>query len=198
MLAAGIEAPAASELESHLREEIEKQIKSGQSPRKAFEIAIKSIGRGVELKKEFKKAGEPLAGRLVKLLSIGCGTISFMLSLWFLQFIFKTGLTPVILGLAAVTVSILCWRYSSKFLPAIHNDHTRALAGLACCVGSVVWIQLFLKNILPNLATHPPGMDVATGRLLATVLWASTAMAALSAIGYGLEKAARKRESATP
>jgi hypothetical protein len=196
MLAAGIEPSALSELESHLREEIEKQTKSGLSPGIAFETAVKAIGRGVELKKEFKKAGEPLTARLVKLISIGCGAISFMLSLWFLLFIFKTGPAAFVLGLIAVATSVLCWRYSYKFLPVIHHEPVRAIAGLVCCVGSVVWIQLFFRDVAPVLMEHPPGMDMAVSRLLATVLWASTVMAILSSIGYGLEKAARKRETA--
>ena len=196
MQAAGIALPALSELESHLREDIEKQVKSGKTPQSAFEMATKSIGRGAELKKEFKKAGEPLVARLVKLMGIGCWTISFMLSLWFLRFVFyQTELIPIILGLVAVATSILCWRYSSKLLPAIRHKAIRTVIGFACCVAGVVWIQLFIKDIAPGLMQHPAGMDVAVGRLIATMLWASTAMAILSAIGYGLERAARERET---
>jgi len=199
MLAAGIKTPVPlEELESHLREEIEKQIKSGQSPQTAFETAVKTIGRGVELKKEFKKAGEPLTARLVKLISIGCGAISFMLSLWFLLFIFKTGPISIILSLMAVATSVLCWRYCYKFLPAIHQEYVRAVIGLVCCIGSVMWIQLFFKNFAPGLAAHAARTEGVEGwgGLLATVLWASTVMAILSSIGYGLEKAAREREIA--
>ena len=70
------------------------------------------------------------------------------------------------------------------------------MIGFACCIGSVVWIQLFILQFLPGLAVHPAGMDFAEGRLLAVVLWACTAMAILSSIGYGLEKAAHEREAA--
>lgn len=197
MLTAGIELSALTELESHLREEIGSQTKSGQSPQLAFDLAVKSIGRGFELKKEFKKVGEPLAARLAKLMGIGCWTISFMLSLWVLQFLFyQTELIPIILGLMAVATSVLCWRYSHKFLPAIHHKSIRAITGLACCVGGVVWIQVFILGILPGLMIHPAGMDIATGRLIAGILWGCAAMAVLSSIGYGLEKAAREHQIA--
>jgi hypothetical protein len=198
ILAAGIKSPVPlEELESHLRDEIERQMNLGASSQSAYEMAVKTIGHGDELKKEFKKAGEPLAVPLVKLMSIGCWTVSFMLSLWCLQFLFyQTELAPIILGLIAVATSVLCWRYGCKFLPAIHHESIRAIIGFACCVGGVVWIQLFIIEFLPGLAVHSAGKDVAEGRLLAVVLWACTAMAILSSIGYGLEKAAHERGTA--
>ena len=55
MLAAGIKTPVPlEELESHLREEIEAQMKSGMNPQDAMEAARKIIGKGPELRKEFK------------------------------------------------------------------------------------------------------------------------------------------------
>lgn len=56
MLAAGIKFPAPlEELESHLREEIERQRQSGLSKQKAFEISVRQIGEPQPLKSEFKK-----------------------------------------------------------------------------------------------------------------------------------------------
>jgi hypothetical protein len=56
MLAAGIKAPVPlEELEIHLREEIEQQMKSGLKGQKAFEIATRQMGSASTLKKEFKK-----------------------------------------------------------------------------------------------------------------------------------------------
>ena len=58
MLAAGIKSPVPlEELEIHLREEIERQIKSGQNEQQAFEIAVQIIGNANMLKNEFKKIG---------------------------------------------------------------------------------------------------------------------------------------------
>ena len=56
MLAAGIQTPVPlEELEIHLREEIERQTKSGLDGQKAFEIATQQMGQANALKKEFKK-----------------------------------------------------------------------------------------------------------------------------------------------
>jgi len=56
MLAAGIKTPVPlEELEIHLREEIEQQMKSGLNEQKAFEISAQIIGEARPLKIEFKK-----------------------------------------------------------------------------------------------------------------------------------------------
>jgi hypothetical protein len=57
MLAAGIQSPVPlEELELHLREEIERQFKSGLHEAKAFHLAIQKIGRPDSLRREFKKS----------------------------------------------------------------------------------------------------------------------------------------------
>ena len=57
MLAAGIQSPVPmEELEIHLREEIERQMKSGANQQHAFETAHAQIGQAEPIKAEFKKA----------------------------------------------------------------------------------------------------------------------------------------------
>jgi hypothetical protein len=57
MLAAGIQPVPLEELESHLREEIERRVKSVMGAQEAFEITILKIGQPEELKTEFAKDG---------------------------------------------------------------------------------------------------------------------------------------------
>src|SRR5215472_6533374 len=60
MLAAGIKSPVPlEELESHLREEIERQVESGIDAPQAFEVTVSQIGQGAQLKVEFSKAAGP-------------------------------------------------------------------------------------------------------------------------------------------
>ena len=57
MLTAGIQTPVPlEELENHLREEIERQMRSGVDSQPAFEIAAKQIGQPEPIKAEFKKS----------------------------------------------------------------------------------------------------------------------------------------------
>jgi hypothetical protein len=56
MLAGGIKAPVPlDELESHLRDEIERQMKSGVIQKTAFESAVQEIGKPDTVNMEFKK-----------------------------------------------------------------------------------------------------------------------------------------------
>jgi hypothetical protein len=56
MLAAGIKTPVPlEELESHLREDVEQQMRSGLSAQQAFENSAQRIGHANELKSEFNK-----------------------------------------------------------------------------------------------------------------------------------------------
>jgi hypothetical protein len=69
MLAAGIKTPVPlEELESHLREEIERQMKSGLDRKKAFEISVRQIGQPKTLKKEFNISERKFMKRILIIL----------------------------------------------------------------------------------------------------------------------------------
>jgi hypothetical protein len=72
MLVAGIKTPVPlEELEGHLREEIERQTKSGLSEAEAFAVGIREIGQGHVLHNEFNKVTTGQSIRRVVLLMIG-------------------------------------------------------------------------------------------------------------------------------
>lgn len=80
MLAAGIKTPVPlDELESHLREEIEAQLKSGKVAPQAFEHAAWKIGQPHQVKSEFQKAN-PLT--LNRIMSIAVGIPTVLVGLW--------------------------------------------------------------------------------------------------------------------
>src|SRR6266481_1699859 len=64
---------ALDELESHLREDIEEQIRAGVTPQQAFEIAVERIGGTQALKAEFAKVSHR-TGFLAMLKSFLTGT----------------------------------------------------------------------------------------------------------------------------
>lgn len=69
MLAAGIQTPVPlEELEVHLREEIEQQMKSGLDVQSAFEAAVRQIGQAKVLRKEFKKVERTLMKKIIVIL----------------------------------------------------------------------------------------------------------------------------------
>src|SRR6516165_2706981 len=69
MLAAGIKSPVPlEELESHLREEIERQRKSGVTKNQAFEAAVQQMGQAKMLRTEFKKVERTLMKKIMMIL----------------------------------------------------------------------------------------------------------------------------------
>ena len=59
MLAAGIKnTETLDELESHLRDDVEQQVRLGLSERQAFAAAVRGIGHTTALRYEFEKSGE--------------------------------------------------------------------------------------------------------------------------------------------
>jgi hypothetical protein len=74
MRAAGVKAPVPlDELESHLREDIERQTRSGLSAEQAFAAAVERIGGAGALKREFAKIGGIKRALLGKLKGIFAG-----------------------------------------------------------------------------------------------------------------------------
>ena len=64
MTAAGIKTPVPlEELENHLREETEAQIRSGLAVDRAFALAVERIGDVSRMREEFEKAADPLIER---------------------------------------------------------------------------------------------------------------------------------------
>jgi hypothetical protein len=58
MAAGGIETTEVlDELESHLRDDVEQQVRSGMSTQQAFEAAVQRIGQANAIRSEFAKAG---------------------------------------------------------------------------------------------------------------------------------------------
>ncbi len=195
MLDAGIQTPEPlEELENHLREEIERQAKSGLTAQRAFEIATRKIGQAPELKREFKKIGAPMEVQFVKLAGIACVVVALFCPLCVLiPVLFNPAISwwPKAFGLAAVSTTIattiLSWRYNHKFLPVICSQLVRRSVGIVCYVGCVVWIRLFLMNF---------PQETPRSLLLVAFLYGSgwTVMAILGGVGHGLEKAASVRD----
>jgi hypothetical protein len=115
MLAAGIKTPVPlEELESHLREDVAQQMKSGINAQRAFEEAIQQIGKADMLKKEFEKAdGMKVALTLKQYRTIMVACLGVESLFWATCLLLKVGnLSEItaaqqVSGLAAVAVMIL-------------------------------------------------------------------------------------------
>jgi len=199
MLAAGIKTPVPlEELESHLREEIEQQMKSGLSAQPAFGIAVGKMGQALELKREFKKTGAPMEmQKIIKLAGVICVTVAIFCPLFlFLPFLLDPGVSVIAKMLAAalyattVVAIVLSWRYNHKLLPVIHNQPLRRAVGIVCYGGSLLWMRFGVFHFSPG-GSHPRSFLLPL--FVFGLEW--TVMAILGGIGHGLEKAAREKSA---
>jgi uncharacterized membrane protein YeaQ/YmgE (transglycosylase-associated protein family) len=122
MLAAGVKTPATlEELEGHLREDVEEQIRSGVGTRPAFEITVLRIGQPNMLQNEFRKNERATMTRnltiLLGILGIVVGPAIFLPALaqhrdygtWTRQMVI-----PVVLGTIIVLVGVGTAFYGSR------------------------------------------------------------------------------------
>src|ERR1017187_123363 len=81
MLAAGIQTPVPlEELESHLREAVDQQVRAGFSDQIAFGMAVRQIGQTGDLKTEFAKAGETIYEQLKQFICAVAGIPNYQLA----------------------------------------------------------------------------------------------------------------------
>jgi hypothetical protein len=86
MLAAGIETPVPlEELESHLREDVEQQMRAGSSAQDAFAAAVERMGQASAVRDEFEKmrpAGPLLAPRYLSSFCLVSAPFMLLVSAW--------------------------------------------------------------------------------------------------------------------
>ena len=202
MLAAGIKTPVPlEELEIHLREENERQMKSELNEQAAFEAAVQQIGKANMLKNEFEKvdgAKELRAWRQIQIIFFaGFGVISLFMAACV---IFKLGnfseISPAqqMSGLAAVAVMILIagsGYLGHGFFPVILNKRMRDAICISSGMLTAIWWAVFFNVILPRFAFTTSQLDVA-------FLWGFAApLGAFAGFVTGLETAARRNSAMT-
>lgn len=198
MLAAGIQAPVPlEELESHLREEIERQKGMGLEGAEAFVLAVQIIGPAPAVQAEFEKVRGRDPGRAWKQKQIVFVTGLCAVSMFILIcLVFKIGsfsqITPAqqLSGLAAITVMILLaggGPLARRFFPVIHSRPVRDAIGIFFGLVVMIWYAVFAFVVLPRL-------DGTLSQLIVTVLWSTMVpTGALGGLIAGIETAARRK-----
>jgi hypothetical protein len=172
MLEAGIQSPVPlEELESHLREEIEQQLKSGISAQTAFLIAAERIGLGSSLKAEFKRAGRWDRIQLRKKAGYFYAGILVFYSAMMTGVMVKNDLSTSekLLGLASLATLLVCsylaWQIAPRFFPVITSRRVQSLIGISGGISGAMWFVMFANFILPRCNFTP-------GQLVVVILWA--------------------------
>jgi hypothetical protein len=146
MLAAGIKTPVPlEELEIHLREEIERQMKSGSREKEIFDAAVQKIGHGKALRKEFKKIGGQKVGWtilwIVGWIVVGCalqyGLFGLDFSWNFMSFDPRWNLQTIVAMLIILVAEAGIW-----FLAKMSRDKASRIISLLICL-YLAWFAIF-------------------------------------------------------
>ena len=166
MHAAGIKTPVPlEELESHLREEIQQQIRAGATEDRAFEAAVARIGDAKKLREEFAKVEDSKRVRRRELLrrwSVVAG-VAFVYCVlgnaWYLGA--RAGRMEItrvdlLLALGAMAPMLLLgWagRSMAKILPVIRESRIIVIALVSIFLGSLLF-RIFFPVISPANMVH--------------------------------------------
>jgi hypothetical protein len=172
MLSAGIKTPVPlEELESHLRDDVEQQVRSGSSAQQAFEIAVGRIGQAKSLRMEFKKVGTMDKAQQRKRAGLMFAVILGLYSLVVAWILSKNDLTlnerlSGFASLATMLASIfVIWRIVPRFFPVIANKTFQSALGMIGGISGIAWFFAFVYFILPRC-------NFTQGQLLVAVFWA--------------------------
>jgi hypothetical protein len=153
----GIGTPKVlDELESHLRDDIQRQTRAGESVENAFALAAKRIGDAGTLKAEFVRAGR-MRGAMEKLMIAVC-----VVMVGFITLLSAAGVVLCYTNLSdriMASVAIICilfaacrWSLAVPFLPAIANKAARTVAAIACILAGIGISTFYCQVIMPHFA----------------------------------------------
>jgi cation transport ATPase len=201
MRAAGIKTPDhLDELESHLREEIGRQMKAGRSEAEAFQTAVQKIGRAQKVQTEFAKVEASQTSRerkLKEVLLLGC---SILMPLMVGRAVLVRGPGTVgmtagqqwscLVAMAAFALMIWGGRLGGNRFPVIRARRRRNVINLSGIVLVALWWLVFFRVIVP-------GRDFTMAQFLVAFIWAFFIPAGvLLGMTLGLETAARSGRGA--
>lgn len=196
MLAAGINTPVPlEELESHLRDEIERQTKSGRGEAEAFESAVQKIGPARAVQNEFEKVEQTEEERNWKEGQIWTVAILGLLQLILIgAVLFNSDMTlgqrmSSLTAIAASILLVVVGRLSYRIFPVIRARRSRTAITFISVAPVIIWSLIFPRFFLT-------GHEFPFGQWLATVLWGSCSpLGVYLGLIWGIETAARKRDA---
>ena len=186
--ASGIAAHALDELESHLREDVERQTKSGIDSKHAFENAAQHIGSANAIAAEFKKVPAAALKREQQVMRIYCLVFPIFYACVGGYGLLNNDISFAerTLGFLAVALTcgfILGTTHCYKLLPTISNRGIRQGIQIGGVLSWLIGCGIVANFVLPHL-------NLTAGQLVVFFLWLMLPTAVLSGISYGLGEAA--------
>jgi hypothetical protein len=193
MAAAGIKPVDVDELESHLRDEIDRLVRSGADEQHAYKAATARLGEITALKAEFRKLhsdeGWQKFLRIFYFISVA---YVLVVSMWTLLE-YEMSLWERFAGISAAWLITLCLARLPYWLKSLSDAPYQRLLRTIKLAISLVWLWA-ISALLQ--ATHVMTLDV--GILPTTILWCVIAAIALAALAWGLNDRSRPTDPGTP
>lgn len=193
--AAGIKSSEIlRELENHLREDIQIQMREGFEIQNDFENSVVRLGQPSVIKAEFSKTAK--ARIAVDQIRAAFGLLLIATIVWLSGFTFATMGMSVGEWLVASSAVVTClvvaafWTHAVRFLPVIYNRRKRYAIEVALFISGFICSNLF-GAVLPYFERN------LNGKILPAVwLWLVFPIAIFMAAACGIEQAVRGRPSA--
>jgi len=188
MIAGGIKAESIlDELESHLREDVERELRSGPDAERAFAAAVRKIGPASALKNEFKKStAGVVAEKLMFAGAVFVLAFGAFLSVVTLLFCYPT-VAERLMGFVGIglTFGIICgWPAFVSRLPVIRSKRTLQSVQVVSLLAGIAVSTFYIQVIVHHFDRYHDGMVPAMGFFGIFPIAAGLALAA------GLDRAA--------
>jgi hypothetical protein len=189
MTAGGIKNSAVlDELESHVREDVERQMRSGGETQKAFEVAVKKIGPASALRNEFKKSVAAMVAEKL-MIAMAVLVVAFGIFLCVVTILFcYLSLAERLVGVVAMTLTVAtacAWPAFVSRLPVIRPKRKLYVAQILCLAAGFGLCTLHIQLVVNRFA-YTDGMVPAAGFF--GIFFIALGFAAAA----GLDRAARK------
>jgi len=172
MRTAGLKASdLLDELENHLRDEIERQTRSGSAPEKGFQFAVRQIGSLPALQAEFAKAHYPAPGSLRKIAAVAYSVEVLAYTALQMRLLWKSApaSSELWLGVAGLAVTLCAasagWRLVPRMMSVISNQTLRSSMAIAGNLLTLVWMAIYAWLVLPRF-------DFTPGQFATAFVWA--------------------------
>jgi hypothetical protein len=190
MTAGGVKGPVVlDELESHVREDVERQTRSGMELKKAFDAAVQKIGPASALKNEFKKSrAAVVVERMMMVAAVLVLAFGAFLSMATLILCYRT-VAERVMGFIVISLSfgtICVWPAFVSPLPAVRPKRKLQAWQVSCVAAGFAVITFYVQLILPHLDRVHDGLIPAIG------FFACFPIAIGLALAAGLDRAARR------
>jgi len=153
----GGSADVLDELEGHLRDDIDQQVKSGSNLEEVFQIAVQRFGSATCVQEEFKKNTRmnPPKDKVTRIVgALGFGSFAVLSTVALFSNVISATTNERLLGLGAIATSgflLFVGQHIWRIMPAIADKKTRYSVAIACAAFYALITASLFHYVLPRL-----------------------------------------------